>query len=302
MKRAAADTRARVLLVLGVVAGVLLAGWGLVTSGTTAVTLPDDMVALVNGEPITAEAFARLEAAVKTERRGASLDEAQRQRLLDRLVDEELLLQRGIDLGLARHEPSARRAIVSAVVAAVTADAEAAEPDEETLRRFHSEAAERFQRPGRVAVDVLLASTSTWPEAQAFQRAVDGARRLRAGDSFEGVSQSLGDPQRAELPAGPLPLETLREYLGPSAAQAAAQLAPGEVTEPVRGAGGYYVIRLRERMGGETIPFEEVREQVRAEWLREQGERALADYLEELRRGGEVQARLPSPSANGVTP
>jgi parvulin-like peptidyl-prolyl isomerase len=302
VKRAAADTRARVLLVLGVVAGVLLAGWGLVTSGTTAVTLPDDMVALVNGEPITAEAFARLEAAVKTERRGASLDEAQRQRLLDRLVDEELLLQRGIDLGLARHEPSARRAIVSAVVAAVTADAEAAEPDEETLRRFHSDAAERFQRPGRVAVDVLLASTSTWPEAQAFQRAVDGARRLRAGDSFESVSQSLGDRQLAELPAGPLPLETLREYLGPSAAQATAQLAPGEVTEPVRGAGGYYVIRLRERMGGETIPFEEVREQVRAEWLREQGERALADYLEELRRGGEVQARLPSPSANGVTP
>ena len=45
------------------------------------------------------------------------------------MVDEELLLQRGISLGLHRHEPTARRSIVSSLIASVTADAELVELD-----------------------------------------------------------------------------------------------------------------------------------------------------------------------------
>ena len=74
-----------------------------------------------------------------------------------------------------------------------------------------------------------------------------------------------------------------------------AQLAPGEISDPVRGGAGYYVVRLVDRSGGELAPFEEVRDQVRAEWLRTQGERALGDYLEELRTQGSVLQKLPPP-------
>lgn len=296
------ERRARLLLVLGVVAGVAAAAVGLVRSGRQAPELSEDDVALVNGERITAEAFAQLEAAVTAERRGTPLDDTQRQRILDRLVDEELLLQRGIELGLARLEPTARRAIVSAVVATVTTDAEAEEPDEDTLRSFYGEASDRFRRPGRVRVEVLFASTGVRPEVQAFERASEAARRLRAGEDFSSVDQALGDPQRSALPGGPLAPETLREYLGPSPAQAAVSLAPGEVSDPVRGGAGYYVLRLVEQLGGELAPFEEVRDRVRSEWLREQGERALGDYLEDLRAQASVEERLPpteAPRAGG---
>lgn len=290
---AVAERRAQRLLLLGVVVGVALAAVGLVRSGRPSAHLPDGAVALVNGEVVSTEAFAQVEAGVVGERRGMPLDEAQRQRLLDRFVDEELLLQRGIELGLARHEPTARRAIVSAVVATVTSDVEASEPDDETLRRFYAETSDRFQKPGRVTAEVVFASTVTHPEAQAFQRAAEAARRLRAGEAFDAVAAALGDPQTAPLPPGPLPLETLRQYLGPSPARSAAGLAPGEVGDPVRGGAGYYVVRVVSRSDGETPPFDEVRQEVRAEWLRAQGERALGDYLEHLREQGDVQTRLP---------
>ena len=99
MTDAAAEKRARLLLVAGVVAGVGLAAAGVLRSGRAAAGLPEGVVALVNGEAVSAEAFAQIEAAVIAERKGAPLDEVQRQRLLDRLVDEELLLQRGLELG-----------------------------------------------------------------------------------------------------------------------------------------------------------------------------------------------------------
>lgn len=297
MSEPSSDARARILLWLGIVAGVALAAIGLVGGDEELLGLPDDAVARVNGQTLSLETFRRLEGAMVAERRGAALEDAQRERVLERLVDEELLFQRGLELGLARHEPTARRAIVSAVVAAVTADAEAEEPDEETLRRFHSETQDRFLRPGRVAVDAVFVSTGLRPEAQAFTRAQDATRRLRAGESVELVASELGDPQAATLPGGLIALETVREYLGPSPAQAVAALEPGATSDPVRGAAGYYVLRLGERAGGEVAPFEEVRDPVRLEWLRAQGERALADVLQDLREDGRVEQRLPPPPA-----
>lgn len=297
MTAEASERRARWLLAAGVVAGTLLAAVALIRSGPVGGGLPAGTVAVVNGEPITEEAFRRLETAVVAERRGAALEPEQRQRLLDRLVDEELLLQRGLELGLARHEPGARRAIVSAVVAAVTADAETVDPDEATLRGFHESEAARFQRPGRVVADAVFVSTAQRPEAEAFRRAAEATSRLRAGEEAGAVEAALGDPQTAPLPEGPVALETVRQYLGPSAAQALAALQPEGVSDPVRGAAGYTVLRLRHRAGGETAPFEEVREQVLAEWLRVQGEKALGEYLEGLREQGQVEAALPPPPA-----
>jgi len=287
---ARAERRATFLLVAGTVAGVALAAFGILRSGEPPASLPDDAVALVNGQPISRDAFADFVGAVAAERRTVELDPEEKARLLERMVDEELLLQRGIELGLARYERTARRAIVAAVVAAVTADAESEEPDEEALRRFHEERGERFVRPGRVSVDVVFASVAARPEALAFRHAAELAARLRAGEDAAAVA-AAGDALPAPVPAGPVSLEELRGTLGPSAALAAERLAPGETSDPVRGAAGYAVLRLRERLPGALPPFEEVREQVRAEYLREVGERALAEYLRELRANAEVSVR-----------
>ena len=71
----------------------------------------------------------------------------------------------------------------------------------------------------------------------------------------------------------------------------AEELAPGEVSDPVRGVGGYRVLVLHEREPGSLAPFEEVRSQVRAEYLRSLGERSLRDYLEALRESAAIEIR-----------
>jgi parvulin-like peptidyl-prolyl isomerase len=76
-------------------------------------------------------------------------------------------------------------------------------------------------------------------------------------------------------------------------ARAAQELEAGQVGEPVRGADGYYVLRARARLPGEVPDFEQVQEEVRAEYLRSLGDRALREYLDELRRGGEVRILDP---------
>lgn len=287
------DRLARRLLVAGVAAGVLLAAVGILTSGESGPAAPEGAIAVVNGRPISGETFARFAGAVAAERKQTALDDATRRRLLTRMIDEELLLQRGIELGLHRHEPTARRSVVSALIASVTSEAEVEEPDEGALRGFYAENTERFARPGRLALDAALVSVGERPDAVAYRRAEELARRARAGEDFRAVRLELGDDPVVPLPEGHLPVETVRQYLGPTPARTATELRPGEVSEPTRGSAGYYVLALRDRQDGEVAPFEQVRSQVRAEYLRSRGEEALRRYLADLRDGSEIQVADP---------
>jgi parvulin-like peptidyl-prolyl isomerase len=291
------DRVARGLLVLGAIAGVALAGFGVVRSGGSDTAAPADAIALVNGQPLSRESFARFTAAIAAERRSTTLDVEEQRRLLGRMVDEELLLQRGIALGLARYEPTARGSIVSALIASVTADAETGEPDEAALRAFYAENRGRFGSGPRLRVDVAFVAAAGRPEALARERADALVRRLRAGEDFAAVRGELGDPTVAVLPEGALDLDTLRDYLGPTAARAASELGVGEVAGPVRGSAGYLALVLRERLAEQIAPFESLREQVRAEFLRSRGEQALRDYLAELRESAAIRILDPELAA-----
>lgn len=290
---ATSEARTRILLWAGIVAGVVAAAAGLVSEGRSAAPLPADAVASVNGHVVSEEAFAALASALARERRQETLPPELERRVLERLVDEELLLQRGLELGLARHEPTARRAIVSALVATVTADAETGEPDEAELRAFLAAEADRFRRPDRLLLDAVFVSAGAGGDAAARERAEAAARALRAGVPVPEVDRRHGDTPRAPLPGGPLPPEVIRRYLGPTPAAEALRLEPGAVSAPVRGGAGYYVLRLRARQPGVMPRFEEVRDEVRAELLRQRGEQALSEYLDALRESSDVRTRLP---------
>jgi hypothetical protein len=291
------DRLARVLLVAGAGVGIALAAIGIVRSGGMDLLDPPGAIAVVNGRPIGRESFARFTAAVAAERKSVSLDTATRRRLLERMLDEELLLQRGVALDLHRLEHAARRSIVSALVASVTADAELVEPDEETLREFYAENSELFARPGRLALEVAFVDTEQRPDPVARREAEEIARRVRAGEPLEQVRSALADLPVAELPQGWLSLETVRQYLGPSAASAAARLAVGEVSDPIRASSGYWVLELRDRNPGEVAPFEQIRSQVRSEHLRSRGDAALREYLAGLRESAEIRILDPELAA-----
>ena len=101
------------------------------------------------------------------------------------------------------------------------------------------------------------------------------------GEPFEVVLASLGGV--AAVPDTLLPPAKLREYVGPTALRAVLALDVGTVTAPVRSGGGYRVIELVEREEPFVPAFAGMEATVRAEYRRRAGERALAEYLADLR-------------------
>jgi parvulin-like peptidyl-prolyl isomerase len=227
-------------------------------------------------------------AALASDRR-APLDEADRRRVLDRLIEEELLVQHAVELGLVRSDRRVRADLVTAVLGALNAASDAYEPDDEEVAAFFTENREYFARPARLRVHVVRVATPAGSDRVAQRaRAEQAVARLRGGEPAQAVREALGDEPVAPLPDALLPPAKLREYLGPSALEAALVLAPGEVSEPVATPQGYLVLRLVERTERAAPTLAEVEPQVRAEMRRRSGDRALRQRLDELRADAAV--------------
>src|SRR5262245_4148483 len=273
------------LVAIGSTVGLVLAAGGLLASGRDpGRALPSDAVARVHGVAIRAEDEHRALDAVGADRREAP-DATLRRHVLDRLIDEELLVQRGLELGLARVDPRVRRDLADAVIGATTIDA-AADPTPAELAAFYEAEGAFFVRPGRVHVrQVFVAATTIDAEG----RAADAAARLRAGSALAAVRDALGDPDPLALPDGPLPVAKLAEYLGPTPLRAVLNLQPGGITDPVRSTAGLHVLMLVAREPDGIPPLAEIADEVRAEWRRRSGERALRTQLDDLRARAAVE-------------
>ncbi len=284
------------LLAAGAALGVVLAASGLVGARhSTGSSLPPDAAAHVNGEVIRTEEYERTLAGLAGDRRDG-VDREHRRHVLDRLIDEELLVQRGIELGLPRHDRKVRADLTAAVIASIVAESEDAQPSAVELQAFYDEHRAFFTQPGRLRLrQVFCRAPTAGDDAAPRARAAEAARRLRAGAAFDGLRAALGDPEVSPLPDALVPAEKLVDYIGPTALRAALSLGVGEVTDPVRSGAGYHVVQVVERQADTTPPLAEITAQVTAEFRRRAGDRALRAYLDDLRSRADiaVDAKLP---------
>jgi parvulin-like peptidyl-prolyl cis-trans isomerase-like protein len=279
------ERRARWLLALGAATGLAIAIGSLV-GGTIDRPLGADAVALVNDTPIRRDDYLRALGAVATDRR-TPLDDADKRRILDRLIDEELLLQRGLALGLPERDHSVRAPLVAATIDLLARANR--EPTDAELRAFYDANREYFTDPGRVRVGQVFVRVEGRSETDARTRADDALRRLRAAEPLATVRAALGDDETAPIPDTLLPIEKVREYVGQTAARAVADLDVGATSDVVRSSMGFHVLQVRERTDPEVPPYDAIVDRVRAEWRRRADDVALRSALDDLRRGAKVR-------------
>jgi parvulin-like peptidyl-prolyl isomerase len=218
------------------------------------------------------------------------LDEAQRQRVLDRLIDEELLVQRALELGITRSDSKVRKDLATAVIDSVVAEAGDAQPTDDQLRAFYAQHRDFFAGPARLRARQMFCRVRHGEgEAAAQMRAQQVTQRLRAGEDFVEVREALGDPEIIALPDALLPLAKLVDYVGPTAARAAASLDAGQVSEPVRSSTGWHILQVLDRQADAAPALEEISTQVLAEYRRQAGEQALHTYIDDLRARAKIE-------------
>lgn len=274
-----------VLLALGAGAGLTIAASGLIVSWTLSPgELPDNAVARVGGKIITQERYRQLLNDLAADRR-APLSAQDRQFVIDRLIDEELLILRGMELGLAEFSPEIRKAMAAGVIAQLAAEAQASPPGEEALRRLYESDPEFFTSTARYRLRWLRMPGN---DDAAQQKAGDAYRQLSAGVELEKVRRSTGLEPVAIVPDVLLPLSKIRDYLGPTLTRQVAMLEPGVYSKPMKDSGDLHILQMLDFRPGVLPPFEEARPVLEAEYQRRAGDEALRQYLAWLRQRSEV--------------
>jgi hypothetical protein len=239
-------------------------------------------VAMVNGEAVREESLMRALTMLATDRR-APAEPIARREVLARLIEEELLVQRALELGLVRSDASVRRALVRAMIDAIVLEASSVQIDEARLRQFFEQNRERFARPATVDAErVLLRSRGQGDDVEARASAV--VKLLRAGADADYVRGAHGDEALVPMPAGPLVLAELREYVGPAIAQRLSESRNGDVVGPMDdGNGSLVVLRVRAVEAALVPEFSTNRELVEAVYRKERTDGAMRAYLSRLR-------------------
>ena len=137
--------------------------------------LPADAIAVVNGTPIRTDDYRRAVAMLAGDKRNP-LTRADRVHVLERLIEEELLVQAAVSEGLVERDRAVRQAITRAMLAVVVTDSASARPTREELRAFHADNAALFTQADETRPPAFEEIRSR-VEAVYLQRAKDTALR-----------------------------------------------------------------------------------------------------------------------------
>lgn len=268
----------------GAALGAALAAVGLAGGVRPAPRVPADAVATVNGVPIARATYAAALAAVAGDRKDGALDPEVRQRVLDRLIEEELLVQRGLALGLARLDPRVRADLVAAVLGQVTADAALVAPPALTeLAALRDAEPERFRRAPRTVV------TTAWFAGADGEARAAAARAALVDDASWTRLRADGDRPTVVVPTGAVPAGALVDVVGPTATRAALTLPVGTISPPIVTSGGAWLLRVEARDDGGVAALAEARPAVEAEWRKRLGDQRLRELLDDERRAARIQ-------------
>jgi len=286
-ERATATSRQPWLLLVGAALGLGLATVGLLEARLEESGLSADAAARVGERTIRRVDYERVLAGVEADLRGP-VDESVRRRVLDRMIDEELLVQRALELGLASIDRRVRGELTSSLMDSIVSEADAEEPSEREVARHFEENLDFFSRPGRLRGRTIFFSTHAskrvgGADSEANDRALLALEELRAGGDVDEIERRLGDRQVSPLPNALLPPSKIRDYVGPTLLQELGRLDIGSWSDPVETGGGIHLASVVAREPRVVPVFEAVEGLVRQDLKRRRGDEALRRYLDDLR-------------------
>jgi peptidyl-prolyl cis-trans isomerase SurA len=157
--------------------------------------------------------------------------------------------------------------------------------DDEARRYYQAHLSEFSSQQSITLREIFVAVTATNPSVAddnaARAKAMDIRRRALAGESFEKLAAELSDaPSKSNAGLiGPLNANDLstdvKTLLEP--------MKPGDITDVLRGAKGYQLLKLESRAAPQVTPFEQAREDISNKVFTDKRKEEFAKYLEKAR-------------------
>ena len=267
------------LLLLASIIGTLLAIYSIMDSNKNYSSLPDNVAAVVNDKIIPSERYQTVIQLIKNDKRD-DLTDIDRKMALERIIEEELLVQYAYQNGFLEADDLLRKSIVRSVVDSIAEQSISVIPNEKTLRDFYQDNLPLFTIDEQFRI-VILSS----------QNGSDiNAGKIIWQDSYDIplLMNEIGSIKKLEISSDFISKYRLGTLIGPLLRDVVLSLKLGETSEPLETIYGYSIVTLIDKKGRVIPDFKEINEIVLQEYKRRQRETILNDLLSDLKRQSDI--------------
>lgn len=275
--------RAKLLLFISCIVGITLASIDLFEAKPP-LSLQSNSVARVNGVDISSDQYRSVIKGL-SDARGKPVSQEQAIYILDELIDEELMIQRGYEIGLLQLNSLLRNNMKNALLESIIAENAELEPDDETLRKFYEENKDYFTGNKRVRI--------TYMSFMDEDKAKQAFNAIEAKESFESVKNAFADKGILEIPDSLLSLKDLRKYLGPSLSEKIFSQATTITPILFYHQDRWHIANILEIQNQLTPEFTDIKNLVIKEYQRKENEKAIKNYISWLRKNAKIQSINP---------
>ena len=274
------------ILGLGLVIGIFLASLTIVEKNNIS---DQNWAAKIEDRLIPYERYEMQLEGLANDKR-SPLTKKDKEYVLERMIEEELLIKRAIDLGMLENNPMARGTIVQQMIKNIIAEGSRIEPEEKELIEFFEENIGFFTKANRLRVRQIYFSKVDFGD-KVPEEARNAFTRLLEGETFDQVALS-GSNSALRVPDTLMNLSKVREYIGPSLMREAQLLKPGQFYEPMKVSGGYKIIYLVDREDAPKPEYYNIRSSVLSEFSKRRDDQSLRTYLDNLKKWYDVSRNL----------
>ena len=220
-------------------------------------------------------------AALYTSEAGALPSETDMAAMVSDLVRDEALSREARRLGLDRDDTIITRRLAQKMSFVVSDLAEDPEPSRDELLDWHATHTERFTTPATLTFSHIYFS----PDVRGDGTETDAADTLAQLNASSATAlDNLGDPFMLQRQYGDVPLrEVARQFGGEFANELSELSVSDEWQGPLPSAFGLHLVKLESSTPATVIPFDDIVDQVRKDWLensrRIANEQAVRDII-----------------------
>jgi len=267
------------LLLSSIALGTTIALFSIIDTNKNYVKLPNHVLAIVNDvviEKNKLDIVLDLMAQDKKER----LTKKDKALAIERIIEEELLVQYAYSNGLLNADENIRKTIIRSVIDTVVDQVIAIKPNEQVLKDFYLSNQPIFTLGEEVKIIVL--SIKSLDDANNIIRIWKETKN----ESLLLIKDTI---RQSTIPNDFIPSITLPRLIGPKLAKVVDRLELYSISKPIENYSDYSVVILKDRKNKKTPDYKNIKQTVLQEYKRRMREDILSNLVADLEKKAEIR-------------
>ena len=254
-------------------------------------------VAIVNDVDITEDQF--LKYAINL---GADIEEEEDKEILElileRMIEEELLVQRGLELNLHTKDIQVRKELIQQVINFIV-KIENAELTDDQLENYFLENIKRYESNKKIKINTIFIK-SLDPESQFLGTEYDYKtlenkfNQIYAdieNKSFSEAKNIHNQKTFFEVPTNLINIKDCKQYLGPTICKTLSSFEKDHISNPLFYQDGFYIIKLEDNIRPkiDAYFFEDMKDKVLFDYNNERDDNRLKNYIQYLKDNAKIK-------------